>query len=74
MIYLLRSGSISGCKNMRKEVKISINDGIWGLFYFTLFVVIMIMWMPSENTSAYAYHIQLSTSEQAVREGYENDL
>ena len=53
---------------MRDEVNFSINDGIWGLFYFILFVVIMIMWMPSENTSAYAYHIQVATSEQAVRE------
>lgn len=50
-----------------------INDGIWGLFYFTLFVVIMIMWMPSENTSAYAYHIQLSTSEQANEESLPED-
>ena len=44
----------------------SINDGIWGLFYILLFLVIMIMWMPSENTSAYAYHIQVSTSDEPV--------
>lgn len=45
-----------------------------GIILFHIVCRIMIMWMPSENTSAYAYHIQLSTSEQAVREGYENDL
>ena len=44
----------------------SINDGIWGLFYFFLFVSIMIMWGPSENTSEYAYHIQIATGEQEV--------
>ena len=28
----------------------------------------MIMWIPSENTSAYAYHIQVSTSDEPVRQ------
>ena len=46
----------------------SINDGIWGLFYFFLFVSIMFMWRPSENTSAYAYHMQIATAEQEVSE------
>ena len=53
---------------MKSELKHIINDGIWGLLYFLLFVVIMVMCMPSENTSAYAYHIQVATSEQPVRE------
>ncbi|KAK8826059.1 hypothetical protein WA556_003788 [Blastocystis sp. ATCC 50177/Nand II] len=47
-----------------------INDGIWGLFYFFLFVSIMIMWRPSENTSEYAYHIQIATGEQENEENY----
>lgn len=49
----------------------SINDGIWGLFYVILFVAIMIMWLPSENTSAYAYHMEISTSDQPTTDGYE---
>ncbi|KAK8796992.1 hypothetical protein WA588_001117 [Blastocystis sp. NMH] len=48
-----------------------INDGIWGLFYVILFVAIMIMWLPSENTSAYAYHMEISTSDQPTTDGYE---
>ena len=39
------------------------NDGIWTVYYFVLFVAIMIMWKPSENSSAYAVHIQVPTTE-----------
>lgn len=40
------------------------NDGVWNIYYFLLFLAIMIMWKPSENSSAYAYHIQVATNEQ----------
>ena len=40
------------------------NDGIWTLYYYVLFVAIMVMWKPSENSSAYAYHLQVATNEQ----------
>lgn len=44
------------------------NQGLWDLFYLLLMVAIMIMWLPSENTSAYASHIQIATSEQTGEE------
>ena len=43
-----------------------INDGIWSIYYFLLFFCIMMMWKPSENTSAYAYHIQVASDAQEV--------
>lgn len=42
----------------------SMNDGIWNIYYYILFVAIMVMWKPSENSSAYAYHLQVATNEQ----------
>lgn len=42
------------------------NDGVWNIYYFLLFLAIMIMWKPSENSSAYAYHIQVATDEHTV--------
>ena len=51
-----------------REVERSINDGIWSVYYFLLIVCIMIMWKPSENSSAYAYHFQVATDIQEVRE------
>lgn len=38
------------------------------MYYFLLIVCIMIMWKPSENSSAYAYHFQVATDIQEVRE------
>ena len=58
----------------RWKVTRSINDGIWGLFYVILFVAIMIMWLPSENASAYAYHMEISTSDQPVGVGERGSL
>lgn len=49
-----------------REVERSINDGIWSVYYFLLIVCIMIMWKPSENSSAYAYHFQVATDIQEV--------
>lgn len=49
-----------------KKVECSINDGIWSVYYFLLIVCIMIMWKPSENSSAYAYHFQVATDIQEV--------
>lgn len=40
------------------------NQGIWDLFYLLLMIAIMVMWLPSENTSDYASHIQIATSDQ----------
>ena len=42
------------------------NQGLWDLFYLLLMAAIMVMWLPSENTSAYASHIQIATSEQTL--------
>lgn len=44
------------------------NQGLWDLFYLLLMAAIMVMWLPSENTSAYASHIQIATSEQTGEE------
>ena len=40
------------------------NDGIWSVYYFILFVCLMVMWRPSENAAAYAYHSELATDIQ----------
>ena len=45
----------------------SMNDGIWNIYYYILFVAIMVMWKPSENSSAYAYHLQVATNEQVSK-------
>lgn len=37
------------------------NDGIWSVYYFILFLCLMVMWKPNENASAYAYHSELAT-------------
>lgn len=60
-----RRGSSSGCRSGR-ELRRSINDGIWSLYSFLLFFFIMIMWKPSENSSEYAYHIQVASNAAAV--------
>ena len=57
---------ISVVVGAEREVERSINDGIWSVYYFLLIVCIMIMWKPSENTSAYAYHFQVATDIQEV--------
>lgn len=49
------------------------NQGLWDLFYLLLMVAIMIMWLPSENTSEYASHIQIATSEQPGDEDLPED-
>ena len=54
-------------------VECSINDGIWSVYYFLLFFFIMIMWKPSENSSAYAYHIQVATNAEGVGFKEENE-
>ena len=46
----------------------SINEAIWSIYYFLLFFCIMVMWKPSENTAAYAYHLQVATDAEAVRQ------
>ena len=45
----------------------SMNDGIWNIYYYILFVAIMVMWKPSENSSAYAYHLQVARNEQVSK-------
>ena len=40
------------------------NEGIWSIYYFILFLCLMIMWKPSENSAAYAYHNELATDVQ----------
>ena len=57
---------ISVVVGTEREVERSINDGIWSVYYFLLIVCIMIMWKPSENSSAYAYHFQVATDIQEV--------
>ena len=47
-----------------------INDGIWSMYYFLLILCIMIMWKPSENSSEYAYHIQVASDIQENDEEY----
>lgn len=37
------------------------NDGIWAVYYYILFMCLMVMWKPNENASAYAYHNELAT-------------
>ena len=36
------------------------------MYYFLLILCIMIMWKPSENSSEYAYHIQVASDIQEV--------
>ena len=40
------------------------NEGIWCIYYYILFVCLMLMWRPSENAAAYAYHNELATDIQ----------
>ena len=42
----------------------SMNEGIWCVYYYILFVCLMLMWRPSENAAAYAYHNELATDIQ----------
>ena len=37
------------------------NDGVWSVYYYVLFMCLMVMWKPNENASAYAYHNELAT-------------
>ena len=46
----------------------SMNEGIWSIYYFILFLCLMIMWKPSENSAAYAYHNELATDVQEDEE------
>lgn len=51
-----------------RGVRRSINEAIWSIYYFLLFFCIMVMWKPSENTAAYAYHLQVATDAEVVRQ------
>lgn len=42
----------------------SMNEGIWCVYYLILFICLMLMWRPSENAAAYAYHSELATDAQ----------
>ena len=42
----------------------SMNEGIWCVYYYILFVCLMLMWRPSANAAAYAYHNELATDIQ----------
>ena len=44
------------------------NEGIWAVYYFILFFCLMLMWKPSENSAAYAYHSELATDIQEDEE------
>lgn len=44
------------------------NEGVWSIYYFILFLCLMLMWKPNENSSAYAYHIELATDMQEDEE------
>lgn len=46
----------------------SMNEGIWAVYYFILFFCLMLMWKPSENSAAYAYHSELATDIQEDEE------
>ena len=37
------------------------NEGVWSLYYFLLFLCLMYMWRPTENSAAYAHHSELAT-------------
>ena len=50
----------------QKDLTSSMNEGIWSIYYFILFLCLMIMWKPSENSSEYAYHIQVATNADDV--------
>ena len=45
-----------------------LNEGIWAVYYFILFFCLMLMWKPSENSAAYAYHSELATDIQEDEE------
>ena len=47
-------GAVRGCERR-------MNDGIWAVYYYILFMCLMVMWKPNENASAYAYHNELAT-------------
>ena len=57
---------ISVVVGMNVWIDCSINDGVWSIYYLLLFFFIMIMWKPSENSSEYAYHIQVATNADDV--------
>ena len=63
-----RFGSINGCMCLLRDFKDSMNEGIWSIYYFILFLCLMIMWKPSENSAAYAYHNELATDVQEDEE------
>lgn len=46
------------------------NEGIWNLFYLLILIYMLTLWAPNENSSAYAYHMQISTDERQDAEEY----
>ncbi|CBK23468.2 uncharacterized protein [Blastocystis hominis] len=46
------------------------NEGVWSLYYFLLFLCLMYMWRPTENSAAYAHHSELATDIQDEEEEY----
>lgn len=46
------------------------NEGVWSLYYFLLFLCLMCMWRPTENSAAYAHHSELATD---IQEGEEEE-
>ena len=46
------------------------NEGVWSLYYFLLFLCLMYMWRPTENSAAYAHHSELATDVQDEEEEY----